>query len=155
MNDKPIVSAITFLLISMFYVASASAGPTYMWAAMPKTCGNFDISRGSQDCLVRGPRSGKAGVEIPVPTCAVRWVDGKGSVQILTDHCGPVVITLKMDAARVNARKVYVDALNRMYSATVKEWGGGPVVRGGRDIGHVRVGKKVRKFRIDSYGQEP
>jgi hypothetical protein len=87
MKNKPIVSAITFLLISMFYVASASAGPTYINVDMPKECGTWKVLPStSHYCSVRGPASGKAGVD----TSFKCWGggNGKGGMALEAQHCG-------------------------------------------------------------------
>jgi hypothetical protein len=91
MKYKSIISLISFLLISMFYVASASAGPTYLNVEMPKECGTWKVSPGAQHCSVRGPASGKAGVD----TAFKCWGggNGKGGVGIDTQHCGRVIFS--------------------------------------------------------------
>jgi hypothetical protein len=88
MKYKSIISTISFLLISMFYVASASAGPTYLNVEMPKECGTWKVSPGTQHCSVRGPASGKAGVD----TAFKCWGggNGKGGVGLDTQHCGRI-----------------------------------------------------------------
>jgi hypothetical protein len=91
MKYKSIISAISFLLISMFYVASASAGPTYLNVEMPKECGTWEVSPGAQHCSVRGPASGKAGVDAAFKCRG--GGNGKGGVGIDTQHCGRIIFS--------------------------------------------------------------
>jgi hypothetical protein len=89
MKYKSIISAITFLLISMFYVASASAGPTDINVEMPKECGTWNVPSGDRMCRLRGPASGKAGVDVAFKC----WGGGHGSGAVILDtqHCSRLV----------------------------------------------------------------
>jgi hypothetical protein len=60
MNNKSIISLIAFFFLSMFYVASASAGPTYISLYVPLKCGTWKFA-GHQHCPPNGKASGKAG----------------------------------------------------------------------------------------------
>jgi hypothetical protein len=87
MNNKSIISLIAFFFLSMFYVASASAGPTYINVDMPKECGTWKVLPAtSHHCSVRGPASGKAGVD----TAFKCWGggNGKGGMALDAQHCG-------------------------------------------------------------------
>jgi hypothetical protein len=48
MNNKSIFSLISFLILSMFYVAPVSAGSIYLTVEVPKECAHRDCSI---DCL--------------------------------------------------------------------------------------------------------
>ena len=109
MNHKSIIRLISFLLISMFYVASASAGPTYLNVEMPKECGTWKVSPGAQHCSVRGPSSGKAGVDTSFK--CVGGGNGKGGVGINTQHCPQTIFShhVYMDTSLINTvHTIYV-----------------------------------------------
>jgi hypothetical protein len=89
MKYKSIISTISFLLISMFYVASASAGPTYLNVKMPKECGTWELGPNAHYCSVRGPSSGEAGVNTSFK--CVGGGNGKGIAVLDTAHCGRIV----------------------------------------------------------------
>jgi hypothetical protein len=61
MKYKTIISTISFSLISMFYVSSASAGPTYLNVRVAPECGKWGVSPGAQHCRVRGSSVGMPG----------------------------------------------------------------------------------------------
>jgi hypothetical protein len=91
MKYKSIISTISFLLSSMFYVSSASAGPTYLNVRVAPECGTWEVSPGAQHCRVRGPSSGKSG-----GTAYFKCVgggNGKGGVGIDTQSCGRTIFS--------------------------------------------------------------
>jgi hypothetical protein len=87
MKNKPIVSAITFLLISMFYVNSASAGPTYVNIKIPKECGKWKYdSSVSHHCAGTGKgKYVKAGTKGAFK--CVGGGNGKGNLTIVLANC--------------------------------------------------------------------
>jgi hypothetical protein len=81
MNHKSIISLISFFLLSMFYVASANAGPTYVNIKIPKVCGawKYNASR-SQHCAGTGN-----GNDVPAGTKGTfRCVGGVNGVRYLS-----------------------------------------------------------------------
>jgi hypothetical protein len=91
MKYKSIISTISFLLISMFYVSSASAGPTYLNVSVASECGTWEVSPGAQHCRVRGPSSGKSS-DTAYFKC-VGGGNGKGGVGIDTQSCGRIIFS--------------------------------------------------------------
>ena len=91
MKNKPIVSAITFLLISMFYVNSASAGPTYVNIKIPKECGKWKYdSSVSHHCAGTGKgKYVKAGTKGAFK--CVGGGNGKGNLMIEMANCPTVI----------------------------------------------------------------
>ena len=91
MKNKSIISLISFFFLSMFYVGSASAGPTYLNVKMPQECGFWKVAPGAQHCIVRGPSNGKAGKDTAFK--CVGGGNGKGGVGINTQHCGQIIFS--------------------------------------------------------------
>jgi hypothetical protein len=104
MNHKSIIRLISFLLISMFYVASASAGPTYLNVEMPKECGTWKVSPGAQHCSVRGPSSGKGG---KMYFKCVGGGNGKGGVGIDTKNCGRIIFSTAVSCGRCGDKTLH------------------------------------------------
>jgi hypothetical protein len=86
MKYKSIVSTISFLLISMFYVASASAGPTYLNVEVPKACGFWKVVR-HKHCSVRGGADGLGG---QVRFKCVGRGNRMGTAEVQTKNCGHI-----------------------------------------------------------------
>jgi hypothetical protein len=91
MKNKSIISLISFFLLSMFYVASANAGPTYVNVEVPKECGTWKVLTYPQHCMISGPSSGKAG-KATIIKC-VGGGNGKGGVGIETQRCGVIILS--------------------------------------------------------------
>jgi hypothetical protein len=88
MNNKSIFSLISFFLLSMFYVASANAGPTYISLYVPLKCGTWKVV-GHQHCPAKGKASGKAG-----STAYMRCVGGGNgkSTATISSSCSEVTL---------------------------------------------------------------
>jgi hypothetical protein len=96
MNNKSIFSLISFFLLSMFYVASASAGPTYVNIKIPKECGTWKkIITNSHNCAAGPVVSGVGGTAKFI--CGDGG-DGKGKLMIQTQgKCGSVRLAIKQE----------------------------------------------------------
>jgi hypothetical protein len=110
MNHKSIISLISLFFVSMFYVSSASAGPTYVNIKVPTECGTWE-HKGHQHCPFYN------GGGVGGKTAAFRCVgggNGKSTTTIKTQHCGQVTVATSFykqsHGARVvgtgNARKI-------------------------------------------------
>jgi hypothetical protein len=91
MKNKSIISLISFLLVSIFYVASASAANTYVNIKVPTECGTWKhIAHNHCPFYNGGGVGGK--------TAAFRCVgggNGKSTTTIKTQHCGQVTVLTK------------------------------------------------------------
>jgi hypothetical protein len=92
MNSKSIFSLISFFLLSMFYVAPASAGPTYINIEVPKECGAWENAGGAHHCWALNTNHGKAGKRASFK-CSGKAGNGKGVFVITTGSCGMVVFS--------------------------------------------------------------
>jgi hypothetical protein len=90
MNNKSIISLIAFFFLSMFYVAPASAGPTYINIEMPKECGAWKNAGNAHHCWALNTNHGKAGKRASFK-CSGNAGNGKGVFAITTDSCGMIV----------------------------------------------------------------
>jgi hypothetical protein len=91
MKNKSIISAITFLLISMFYVNSASAGPTYINIIIPKDCGKYSVM-GHQHCPRKRTETSTTRADVLVFPC-VGGGNGRSVTSVKTASCGRVTVT--------------------------------------------------------------
>ena len=108
MNNKSIISLISFFFLSMFYVASASAGSAGLVTVnvdMPKECGAWK-QIDNKEC--RGETSGKAGHNTKF-VCAGKGKGGRGgSVTIKFKSCKTVKIqTLRIGSVDRNGVQYY------------------------------------------------
>jgi hypothetical protein len=102
MINKSIISAITFLLISMFYVAPASAAKTMLSFNVPYSCGlPSKISDDNGNCIYpkewKKPKNewlakNKWGGYILQAYCEGKW---DGVAQITTPSCGTVKVAMR------------------------------------------------------------
>jgi hypothetical protein len=95
MNNKSIISLISFLLVSMFYVASASAGPTYLNIEIPITCGKPHKLLSNQHCPLQRAINGN--IQARNTTLVFKCVGGKTSLPVAsfkTRKCGVVSVTV-------------------------------------------------------------
>ena len=91
MNNKSIFSLISFFLLSLFFVPSASAGPTYVNIEIPKKCGAWNYKPSSSHHCAgtgRGKRV-KAGTNGTFK--CVGGDNGKGNLVIEMFNCPTVV----------------------------------------------------------------
>jgi hypothetical protein len=94
MKNKSIFSLISFFLLSMFYVAPASARGLYLNVEVPKECGAWEDVPVHDRCFTRGPSRGKAGGKIRYE-CVGDITSGEGRAVLDTAKCDRVVfITL-------------------------------------------------------------
>ena len=104
MQSKSIFSLISFCLNSMFFVPSASAGPTHVNIVVAQACGEVRATQ-SRTCNLRslasGNRKGVRGWEGSIACDGVDTrtsVSGSGSFTLKTAKCGQVGInTLTVD----------------------------------------------------------
>jgi hypothetical protein len=91
MNNKAIISLISFFLLSMFYVAPASAGPTYVNIVIPTECGAWNYNAaGSHHCAGTGNgKRVKAGRNGSFK--CVGGGNGRGNLVIEMSSCPTVV----------------------------------------------------------------
>jgi hypothetical protein len=102
MKNKSIISLISVFLLSMFYGASASAGPTYLHVEMPKKCGTWKVSLGPQHCSVRGSSSGNRGKDVAFK--CVGGDNGKGGIGIDTQSCGTIIFSTANRPSRYSSK---------------------------------------------------
>jgi hypothetical protein len=94
MINKSIISAITFLLMSMFYVASASAGPTYLNMEIPKECGKAHTLLTAHHCpLDRAEDVGNKDRNTTLVFKCVGGGNGRAVTSFKTPKCGRVTVT--------------------------------------------------------------
>jgi hypothetical protein len=91
MNHKSIISLISFFLLSMFYVASANAGPTYINVEVPKVCGawKYNASR-SHHCAGTGKGKDVSAGTKGTFRC-VGGGNGRGNLMIEMENCPTVI----------------------------------------------------------------
>jgi hypothetical protein len=97
MPNKSIISLISFFLLSMFYVASASGSGVYanIIVEMPKKCGAWSVVDGMDQCRIKGSnksyKHGKPGDDARFTCWGGR--QNKARVRIDTSYCGPITFT--------------------------------------------------------------
>jgi hypothetical protein len=94
MKYKSIISTVSFLLISMFYVNSASAGPTYLNIEIPKECGKKHTLLTAHHCPLQ--RAIKAKDKNKNTTLVFKCVGGgnnRAVTSFKTPKCGRVTVT--------------------------------------------------------------
>jgi hypothetical protein len=89
MHNKSIFSLISFFLLSMFYVSSASAGPTYINIKMSKECGAWENAGNAHHCWALNTNKGKAGKRASFK-CS-RGADGVFAIK--SENCPMAVIS--------------------------------------------------------------
>jgi hypothetical protein len=94
MNNKSIISLISFLILSMFYVPSASAGAISLSVDIPKECGAWS-SEVHQQCRTVGRASGKAGSGANF-RCMPRGHSDIMYIRIKSDLCDSAELTSDM-----------------------------------------------------------
>jgi hypothetical protein len=90
MHNKSIFSLISFFLLSMFYVSSASAGPTYINIKMSKECGAWENAGNAHHCWALNTNKGKAGKRASFK-CS-RGADGVFAIK--SENCPMAVISI-------------------------------------------------------------
>jgi hypothetical protein len=90
MNNKSIITLISFIVLSMFYVAPASARALYLNVEVPKECGAWEDVPVRDHCVTRGPSRGKAGKNIRYE-CQGDIMYGNGRAVLETGKCGTIV----------------------------------------------------------------
>jgi hypothetical protein len=94
MKNKTIISAITFLLISMFYVNSASAGPTWLNIEIPIQCGKPHTLLTAHHCpLKRAPNAGDSKKNTTLVFKCVGGGNNRAVTSFKTPKCGRVTVT--------------------------------------------------------------
>ena len=100
MKNKSIISLISFFFLSMFYVGSASAGPTYISLYVPLKCGTWKFV-GHQHCPPKGKASGKAG-----STAHMRCVGGDNGKSTATIRSSCSQVTIATDNSNGHSARV-------------------------------------------------
>jgi hypothetical protein len=97
MHNKSIFSLISFFLLSMFYVSSASAAARefiYVKVEMPKECGAWEIAPKARHCIVNDfGNKGKAGMKGHF-RCEPKSNKDPGVFGINSQGCGKVKFSL-------------------------------------------------------------
>jgi Pyruvate/2-oxoacid:ferredoxin oxidoreductase delta subunit len=92
MHNKSIFSLISFFLLSMFYVSSASAGPKYINIKMSKECGAWENAGNAHHCWALNTNKGKAGKRASFK-CSAGYEAGVFAIKM--KYCPMAVISVE------------------------------------------------------------
>jgi hypothetical protein len=93
MKNKSIISAITFLLISVFYITSASASVNVLSFNVPERCGVAKEMPNTFGCSQSTGKNKGTAKDNDLRFTCVGGGNGRGVVSITSENCGRVTVT--------------------------------------------------------------